>query len=125
VNGAGDTVIAAFALAYLAQLPLPKCLEFASAAAGLVVEQPALVRTVTTEAVLERLELEEDYPGNAKGSNCGCVDSAGVGGVGAVATYGGSGSSDSEADTTIYGAGESPVSVEKLFFYFPKSQDVN
>jgi D-beta-D-heptose 7-phosphate kinase/D-beta-D-heptose 1-phosphate adenosyltransferase len=40
VNGAGDTVLAAFVAASLDGQPIPDCLEFASLAAAVVVEKP-------------------------------------------------------------------------------------
>ena len=40
VNGAGDTVLAAFLAASLDGQPIPDCLEFASLAAAVVVEKP-------------------------------------------------------------------------------------
>lgn len=56
VNGAGDTVIAAFAVAYLSfQGSTQHCLDVASAAAANVVEQDFLHRTTTPEAVGERI----------------------------------------------------------------------
>lgn len=53
VNGAGDTVIAAFSLAALAGLSLPESMQFANTAAGCVVSQSFLKRTTTKDAVLD------------------------------------------------------------------------
>lgn len=67
VNGAGDTVIAAFAVAALEGGDPIKCIEFANYTAGLVVEQEFLKRSVTLGQVMDRIENEEaksfdDYP---------------------------------------------------------------
>jgi bifunctional ADP-heptose synthase (sugar kinase/adenylyltransferase) len=53
VNGAGDTVIASFALAALEGLTLPECMAFANTCAGKVVSQSFLKRTTTKDAVLD------------------------------------------------------------------------
>lgn len=59
VNGAGDTVIAAFATAYLGlQSSIQHCLDVASAAAALVVEQDFLHRTTTGEEIYRRIANE-------------------------------------------------------------------
>lgn len=56
VNGAGDTVLAAFVMAVLSGGGLRQCLDFANAAAAEVVEQPFLSRTTTLGAVIRRYE---------------------------------------------------------------------
>lgn len=59
VNGAGDTVIAAFVMAYMAiQGSIQHCLDVASAAAAIVVEQDFLNRTTTVEEVGKRIAYE-------------------------------------------------------------------
>lgn len=60
VNGAGDTVIAAFTLGALAGLSLPECMEFANTAAGLVVGQHFLQRTTSRQAVLDAMFPEKE-----------------------------------------------------------------
>lgn len=74
VNGAGDTVIAAFAVAYLFfQGSIQHCLDVASAAAANVVEQDFLHRTTTPEAVGERItnEVPERVYNQVQTSNSG------------------------------------------------------
>ena len=59
VNGAGDTVIASFAVAYLTlQSSIQHCLDVASAAAALVVEQDFLHRTTTIDEIGKRIANE-------------------------------------------------------------------
>jgi bifunctional ADP-heptose synthase (sugar kinase/adenylyltransferase) len=54
VNGAGDTVLVAFVVALLGGCDLDYCLEFANAAAAIVVEKP-FTASVTFEEVENRL----------------------------------------------------------------------
>lgn len=72
VNGAGDTVIAAFALAACANLGLADCVDFANAAAGQVVSQHFLQRTTNREAVLDMLfgPEKDQYENFRDGSEC-------------------------------------------------------
>lgn len=52
VNGAGDTVLAAFVKAHQSNLDLPYCLDYASFAAGVVCEKP-FTSTVTDEEIIQ------------------------------------------------------------------------
>lgn len=59
VNGAGDTVIAAFAAAYLSlNASINQCLDVACAAAANVVEQDFLHRTTTIDDIYRRIANE-------------------------------------------------------------------
>jgi bifunctional ADP-heptose synthase (sugar kinase/adenylyltransferase) len=62
VNGAGDTVLAAFTLAALSGVPVTDCLAFSQAAAALVVEGDVLQRTTTLDAILGRCEAPAEEP---------------------------------------------------------------
>ena len=63
VNGAGDTVLAAFVTAYGHRATWPQALEYANMAAAIVVEQPFDQRTTNRAAIAARFgELREECP---------------------------------------------------------------
>lgn len=72
VNGAGDTVLAAFTLAALSGCTLIQCLNFANAAAADVVEQPFSQRYTSAESAASRMEPSNEdgfqYPNQLEGT---------------------------------------------------------
>jgi D-beta-D-heptose 7-phosphate kinase/D-beta-D-heptose 1-phosphate adenosyltransferase len=67
VSGAGDTVIAALALATAAKLPVEARLRFANLAAGVVVSKVGTA-TATLAEIADMAEDEEPAPGEPKGA---------------------------------------------------------
>lgn len=61
VNGAGDTLISAFAISALTGHSLPECMEIGNVAAGIVVEQHFLNRQPRLSEIVMRLESEGYY----------------------------------------------------------------
>lgn len=110
VNGAGDTVIAAFAVAFmLFDGDIHRSLDVGAAAAALVVEQEFLQRTTTPEEIGKRIQdevPEKVYnPFQTQYSNPYTV---------APSAYRGNGLSPAQSRTATEYAGQSPQYVEGL-----------
>lgn len=79
VNGAGDTLIAAFSIAAIDGQSLPDCMDIANVAAGITVEQHFLARQPSLKTVIARLEEKGFYDNQsenagegASGPECTC-----------------------------------------------------